>query len=243
MTKIDRTYLLEKYRLGELTDLESREMEKAITQGEILLDELEGFDEVREMVNEVHVIPSTALDNRINELIHKYKQNGRLREMGNWLTRIAAAVILLVSAFWLGSHYNNHEVEQPAQGDLVSLMNMSKVSDKIHLINNINLDNEGNAQTNAEMLDALFFTLNNDPSNNVRLACIETIAAFGSIPEVRQRIVESIRNQNSPMVIASLSLTIKQLGASITNDQILDLVDKNIPAPMLEAVKTNLLNL
>ena len=55
------------------------------------------------------------------------------------------------------------------------------------------------------VIKALLQTLNNDSNVNVRLAAIESLTNYVDNPEVRQGLVQSIPNQESPMVQITLA--------------------------------------
>jgi len=60
------------------------------------------------------------------------------------------------------------------------------------------------------IISALFVTLNGDPNVNVRLATLDALAKFSDQPEVREELVNSIVQQNSPMVqVAMANLMLK----------------------------------
>jgi hypothetical protein len=55
------------------------------------------------------------------------------------------------------------------------------------------------------VIKALLQTLNNDPNVNVRLAAIESLTNYVSEPMVRMGLVQSIVQQNSPIVQVTLA--------------------------------------
>lgn len=55
------------------------------------------------------------------------------------------------------------------------------------------------------VINALFTTLNNDNNVNVRLAAIETLFRYSNRPEVRKGLIEAIPNQDSPLILVTLS--------------------------------------
>lgn len=58
---------------------------------------------------------------------------------------------------------------------------------------------------NKNVLDALLSTLNNDPNNNVRLMTLEALTHYSDDPVVREGLVQSILQQDSPLVQAALA--------------------------------------
>lgn len=69
------------------------------------------------------------------------------------------------------------------------------------------------------VITALFTTLNNDENVNVRLAAIEVLFKYSEQSEVRKGFVESITNQDSPLVLLTLSkaMVILQEKSSVEN--------------------------
>jgi len=62
-----------------------------------------------------------------------------------------------------------------------------------------------------DIIDALLTTLNNDPNVNVRLMTLEALTHYASMPAVRAGLVESILQQESPLVQAALADVMLQL--------------------------------
>ncbi len=62
-----------------------------------------------------------------------------------------------------------------------------------------------------EFLDALYFTLDHDPSVDVRLAAVDALARFAGEEAVRRDLVQSLRSQNSPLVQISVIDLLVQL--------------------------------
>ncbi|WP_221392314.1 zf-HC2 domain-containing protein [Dyadobacter sp. NIV53] len=61
--------------------------------------------------------------------------------------------------------------------------------------------------TNADdrVLEALFATLNSDPNVNVRLVTLEALTQFADDALVREKLIKSLRQQDSPMVQVALA--------------------------------------
>lgn len=63
------------------------------------------------------------------------------------------------------------------------------------------------------MIDALLATLNNDPNVNVRLSTLDALTHLANHPEVRQGLIQSISQQDSPLMqlaIADLMLKLQE---------------------------------
>jgi archaellum biogenesis ATPase FlaH len=60
-------------------------------------------------------------------------------------------------------------------------------------------------QVDAQVVEALLSTLNNDSNVNVRLATLEALAQLADNPKVREGLVQSILKQDTPLVQAALA--------------------------------------
>ena len=81
-----------------------------------------------------------------------------------------------------------------------------------------------------DVIDALLTTLNNDPNVNVRLMTLEALTHYASNPAVRAGLVESISEQESPLVQAALA------------DVMLKLQEKNAIRPFKKLLQQKDLN-
>ena len=61
------------------------------------------------------------------------------------------------------------------------------------------------SSANKEVIDALFTTLNNDQNVNVRLVTLEALTQYASQPAVREGLVQSIVQQQSPLLQSALA--------------------------------------
>jgi hypothetical protein len=64
---------------------------------------------------------------------------------------------------------------------------------------------DGIKHVNANITDALLATLNNDPNVNVRLTTLDALTHFAANPAVREGLVQSILQQDSPLVQAAMA--------------------------------------
>lgn len=81
-----------------------------------------------------------------------------------------------------------------------------------------------------DVIDALLTTLNNDPNVNVRLMTLDALTHYASNPTVRAGLVESILQQESPLVQAALA------------DVMLKLQEKNAIRPFKKLLQQKDLN-
>lgn len=57
----------------------------------------------------------------------------------------------------------------------------------------------------AQVIDALLATLNNDPNVNVRLSTLDALTHLANRPEVRQGLIASITTQDSPLMQSAIA--------------------------------------
>jgi hypothetical protein len=81
-----------------------------------------------------------------------------------------------------------------------------------------------------DVIDALLMTLNNDPNVNVRLMTLEALTHYASNPAVRAGLVESISQQESPLLQAAMA------------DVMLKLQEKNAIRPFKKLLQQKDLN-
>jgi len=85
-------------------------------------------------------------------------------------------------------------------------------------------------QVDDHVIDALIRTLNSDPNVNVRLVTVETLAGLASSPKVREELVQSITNQESPLVqlaLADVMVSLQERSSVEQFNKLLQRVDLN----------------
>ena len=203
---------------GLITDYVSRQMtedersvfESHLRQCVTCLDEVEEQKKIWDMLGET---PVPAISSRLDELDRFYIQPAESR--GLWL-KIAAAFILVIAGFAAGFivnrpaiAYNNSQqvdslsaqVHDMRQMIMLSLLENPSASERIR---GVSYTNEI-SQVNTKIIDALLTTLNNDPNVNVRLMTLDALLHYASNPVVREGLVQSIVQQESPLMQSALA--------------------------------------
>jgi hypothetical protein len=104
-----------------------------------------------------------------------------------------------------GSYQNeladlNGEIKQMKEIMMISMLENTSATERLKAVS---ISNEIGANTKVAV--ALLNTLSNDDNVNVRLAALEALEPYAAVPEVREGLVRSIRNQQSPLVLLSLA--------------------------------------
>ena len=130
------------------------------------------------------------------------------------------AVICFGCAFWF---VHNNKQEQQLQA-LTSQVHELKQTMMLALLDNPSASERirGVSYTSdikhvdKEVINALLATLNNDPNVNVRLSTLDALTRLANHPEVRQGLIQSITEQDSPLMqsaIADVMLKLQEKGA------------------------------
>ncbi len=125
------------------------------------------------------------------------------------------------------------QVANMKQTLLMTLLENPSASERIRAVN---YTHEINTADNR-VIGALLTTLNSDPNVNVRLATLDALAKFAREPRVREGLIESITNQESPIVqtaIAELMVRLQEKRSVKELRQLLHKKDVN------EMVKTKI---
>ncbi|QCR23838.1 HEAT repeat domain-containing protein [Pontibacter sp. SGAir0037] len=129
--------------------------------------------------------------------------------------RIAAGIVLLLGVFWAGNYYrrlqsnsNNPEVaalrEEVQEMKKVLASSSSaeySASERIQVVNQNLSPADGE---DAEMIQVLISTMNQDPNVNVRLAACEALYKFKGDQQVRNAFVKSLPLQTDPLMQITL---------------------------------------
>ncbi len=93
------------------------------------------------------------------------------------------------------------QVEEMKQMMMLSLLENPSASERIRGVSYV----EGKKTVNRQVTEALLSTLNNDPNVNVRLMTLEALTNFAGDAFVREGLVKSIVQQESPLVQSALA--------------------------------------
>jgi hypothetical protein len=177
------------------------------------------------------VAPEPAADARVkfDAMLDSYKESVRnrpafglwpgLRELLHGHPAFAVGYSLLLIFAGLSVGYLLHRspaVSAPDKNELIALT--AQVSEMKEMMMKTLLQNPSASErmrgvsytseiktVNKDVIDALLSTLNNDPNTNVRLMTLETLTHYTDNPLVREGLVQSILQQDSPLLQAALA--------------------------------------
>lgn len=239
--------LLANYKSGTLSDAEQTVLEQFIADGKVQLEELDNFQEIDQYMDLADQLePSRAMDAGFQRMLNGQRPAAKPTwALPSWLSspwRFALPLALIVFAFWLGRGTidpPNQTIVEATPDIATSLLNAENVSEKIHLVSSTKI----NDPTDKKIIDVLLFTLNNDASNNVRLACIDVLMNYSTLPAVREGLVNAINNQTSPIVLSNLAEAIATSGNQLEREDFQSRINKDLPPPIQKSMEDILTHL
>tara|TARA_B100000965_G_scaffold406832_1_gene449312 strand:+ start:6654 stop:7460 length:807 start_codon:yes stop_codon:yes gene_type:complete len=264
MTEMEEKYmsLITEYMDGTLTDERRREFEEYVEQGFIDMQEV---NELRTMGQQMATTPkpepTDALHSNFYQMLaaeqsrvegkedfrHVWSVLGRFffaTSKGRFAFGFCVLLVgLVLGRLFTGSVYNsqlNRLSDQMAGMQEVMMKTMLEDQSVTQRLKGVQMSN-GLVSKNREVTDALFLTLNNDESTNVRLAALASLANYAKDSAIRERLIKSINQQRSPLVLvamAELMVDMQETQAVKAFEPILNA--ENTPDDVKSALRENL---
>lgn len=217
---------------NQLTAAEREAFEAHLSQCPVCRMELETDQQVWDLLGEMPVPePSATAAPRFYAMLETYKESQEhwkspfadIKNMFSQLWtvqpgfRLAYSVVLVTMGLGLGYLLNRETAGQSSEKQIAKLS--SQVGEMKEMMMLSLLENPSATErirgvsytselrnTNREVIDALLATLNGDPNVNVRLMTLEALAPLAAKnPAVREGLVQSIVEQESPLVQSALA--------------------------------------
>lgn len=219
--------LIFKYNADQATAAEIKEIEQLLEAGHIELDALQVTNKMQSaLANMTFPEPTADLDHRFYQMLAletKSKSSFSWREFFSWpqlAPKLALAAVMLVIGVSIGyfikpqtSSPDTQMAELSQQVvDLKEMMMLSMLEKEsaMERLKAVSLTSDMNSAS-QKVTDALLETLNKDENLNVRLAALEALKPYGRNSEVRQALIRSIANQESPLVQVALAEAMAEL--------------------------------
>jgi len=171
----------------------------------------------------------TSFFNELDQEIQKQKEvKSSLKEAMDgvlqWLLKPQLAygllVLVLIGAYFINLErdsktqivpqtVDNSETEEVRGKLVLTLLEQSSANKRLEGVSEANKI----GKVDEQVIKALLRTLNKDPNVNVRLAAIESLTNYVGDPLVRQGLIQSIPNQESPIIqvtLANLMLALEE---------------------------------
>lgn len=215
--------LIADYLAGNLDDAGKTKVEVLIANGTIDFMEFRELEKLHEDLGSISTpVPRKEMSLKFYAMLEKEKQSVKeswFKPVQNlvWqfiaeltMPRLAYGLVLLIVGGFIGSQLNSNdsEIKQLSQQvqDMREMMmvNMLEGASAADRLKAITISSEL-PSVDSEAVHALLFTLNNDPSINVRVQAIEALKRWAGNERVREGLVKAIAKQQSPIVITELA--------------------------------------
>lgn len=248
--------LIIRYNEGLSDPSEIKMIERLIEEGAIELSQLQEVKFMEEQVLKIQMPePSSELDDRFYKMLSAQKKESKGFSWGSFFSwpelapKLAlASVTLLIGVFigylFLPSQKSNQDVAQLSQEitDLKEMMMLSLLEKEsaTERLKAVSLTNEMSASD--KVTTALLQTLNNDENINVRLAALDALKPYVRESRVREELVRSIAQQDSPLVqvaLAELMVALQEKSSVKELEKILksDRTPKEVKKRIEESIK------
>jgi hypothetical protein len=212
----------------------------------------EELDDLRETYARLDELPipaaSREMTERFYQMLEAHKGQavvgpGRFVDLMVWLrdrcdhrffARIACGLVLLGIGWSLGSWSAPNERYEQRLDDVTAeirevkgmmayaMLSQSSSGERLRTINQIKTC----GAVNEGMIAVLLNMLRRDPNVNVRLVALETLAAQTDRPTVRQGLVESLSQQESPLVQLALADVLFSLDRAVFRSALRRLLER-----------------
>lgn len=214
--------LLERLRSGQASEADKTRIERLLSEGEIGMNEIESTSGLQDQIARVETPePSASLDRRFYAMLSaeqtKASRTAWWRELFAWPTlapRMAFASLMLIIGvaagyLWRSSASSSDEQIAVLSQEVTDLREMMMLSllekgSATERLKAVGLTDEMD-EASKKVTSALIQTLNHDENINVRLAALEALKPYVTDSAVREALIRSIPNQESPLVQISLA--------------------------------------
>ncbi|MEP7323834.1 MAG: HEAT repeat domain-containing protein [Saprospiraceae bacterium] len=250
MNETDITSLIEKYHAGILSHDEWKSLEAAISTGACDLNALPMLGTLQVGLSKLtdEDTPSKIRTNVMDMIQKEISKEPKVIQLNReWIIRglmtAAAMFIGLIIGFVIPGKSSiakddvvklKTEMHSLKETMMLTLLKKDDVSERLKAVSyTFEMD-----QSSKKVIDALFYTLNEDNNINVRLAAVDALQQYGQESSVRERLVKSIGKQGSPLVQVALAESMVTLKVKSSIDALQKIINNDqTPDPVKNKLK------
>jgi hypothetical protein len=217
--------LIFRYNSHEASAEDIKTIEKLLEEGSVDLHDLKTLGQVETQVMKMEFpAPSADLDDRFYHMLaleRKVKRSFSWRGFFSWpelAPRLALASVTLILGVAIGYLIKPstadtapsdvaQQISELKEMVMLSMLEKESASERLKAVSLT----EQMDEASAKVTGALIETLNNDENVNVRLAALEALKPYARESHVRQELIRSIAQQNSPLVQVALAEMMAEL--------------------------------
>jgi hypothetical protein len=198
-----------------LSEQEMKDMQELIDNNEDCAQELEEMKKIFfDMSEEDMEQPSAALRMNFEQLLEEEKAKEaskkiKLQERRSWKSyiRVAASILIVASAFVIGTFVGNHEDNNSKIDQVLATIESESASQRIAALNR----SENIQTTDRRVLQAFIDRLLYDKKTSVRLAAVEALANFASEEMVKVALLKALERDTDPAIQIGLIQVLTQI--------------------------------
>jgi hypothetical protein len=250
--------LIAKYNAMTADPAELREIEQLIESGILGINDLSELREMEEGVEQLETpMPSMSLDYKFHAMLQAEKKTPRSssfswKSLFSWdgfAPKFALASVALIVGL-IGGKY----LQTPGQKDLqiqelgrevsdlkeIMMLSMLEKESPTERLKAVGLT-EDMDQASKAVTNALLQTLNNDENLNVRLAALDALRPYSQQSDVREALIRSIAQQQSPLVQVALAELMAALQAKSSVKELQKIMrDKSMPSEIKKKIQESI---
>ncbi len=253
--------LMKKYKSSGLNPEDTKILEQFIEDGIIDIEELEDLSHLHTRSAMLVPEPNESLRARFYNMLSEEKRKMikprifdsilKFAIIPTWDKanfRLAFTLLILAIGIFVGrliipsGRYQNEladlngELKQMKEMMMMSMLENSSATTRLKAVS---ISHEIGADSKVSL--ALLNTLSNDDNVNVRLAALEALEPYASVPEVREGLVRAIRSQQSALVLLSLAeLMVRLQDKNAIKEFEILLQDEEVDPEVMAKIKENL---
>lgn len=263
MTKEQAKILVHKYNQGLITAEEESLLEQYIEQG---LVELEALEDIRQLSSQLDQVLVQPLERSIRTDFYKMLESEKIRSQDNPLHKLRVFwdnlffptpglslayslglfIVGLGLGLWLrnGSANSNQEIAQLSaqlhemrEMVMLTMLEQKSTGERLKAVNLT----QGMDKVSEKVAKALLHTLNMDENVNVRLSALDALYQYASDPNVREGLIKSISQQESPLVQMALAEVMVALQEKRSVTELKELLQReSVPGVVKEKIKNSI---
>nr|WP_298994109.1 HEAT repeat domain-containing protein [uncultured Polaribacter sp.] len=249
------------YLSDNLSEEKRIEFETFLEENKVYQEEFEFSKTFWNQIDEDNISPSSTMDMNFYSMLkneeEKLNKVSFLDKLKNLFSRkivqkFSYTLAILIVGFIIGNGFSSisnssaekieiaqKETESVRSQLVLTLLDQPSANKRLQAVNEVGKLNK----VTKTIITALFSTLNNDENVNVRLSAVDALKKYTNIPEVREGLIKSIINQNSPLVqmeLADLMVVLQEKKAVKSFEKIIqeEDVNANVKEKMKESIQS-----
>lgn len=263
MNKEQARVLVQKYNQGGLSEAEEALLEQYMEAGLVELEELEDIRQLSSQLDQMLVQP--VQQNIRTDFYRMLEAEKQKNQNGLWYKvqifwdnlfypnpglRLGYSLALLVIGMGLGVWFQStpqgnrqemaqlsSQLEEMREMMMLSMLEKESTTERLKAVNLT----QGMEKVSDKVAAALLHTLNHDENVNVRLSALEALYPYAGDAKVREGLIKSIDQQQSPLVQLALAEVMVSLQEKRSIEAFQELLQReNVPGEVKKQLQNSI---